>query len=281
MSILKTVMLMTILTVLLVLVGGLIGGEVGIVFAFIFALLINSGSYWFSDKIVLSIYRAKEVDLNKAPELYNIVSRLAQSAGLPMPRIYIISTDVPNAFATGRNPKHAVVAVTTGLLNSLKSDEIEGVLGHELAHVKNRDTLIGAIAATMAGAITMLATMARWAAIFGDFGGDDDEGGILGLLLMVILAPIAAMLIQLGISRSREYAADRRGAEISGAPLALADALRKMESAAQRRPLAVNPSTVHMFIVNPLKRGAMSSLFSTHPSIQKRIERLETLAAGR
>jgi len=279
MSIFKTVMLMTILTVLLVLVGGLIGGEVGIVFAFIFALLINFGSYWFSDKIVLSIYRAKEVDTNKAPELYSIVSRLAQNAGLPMPRVYIISNDVPNAFATGRNPKHAVVAVTTGLLKSLTSHEIEGVLGHELAHVKNRDTLIGAIAATMAGAITMLATMARWAAIFGGFGGDDDEGGILGLLLMMILAPIAAMLIQLGISRSREYAADRRGAEISGAPLALADALRKMESAAQRRPLSANPSTAHMFIVNPLKKGIKSSLFSTHPSTQKRIERLETLAA--
>jgi len=281
MGMFRTALLMTILTVLLIFVGGAIGGQEGMIFAFVFAAAINFGSYWFSDKIVLSIHRAREVGSGEAPELYSIVERLAQRANLPMPRVYIVPTDVPNAFATGRNPKHAVVAVTSGMLKTLTYDEIEAVLGHELAHVKNRDTLVSTIAATMAGAITMLARMARWAAIFGGFGGDDDDGGILGLIVMAILAPIAAILIQLAISRSREYAADRDGARISGAPLALADALRKMDSAARRRPLSVNPSTVHMFIVNPLKRNFISSLFSTHPAIQKRIARLEALAARR
>jgi len=283
MSTLKTTLLMTILTVLLILVGGAVGDQGGMVFAFIFAMAINFVSYWFSDKIVLAIHRAREVSSEQAPELYDIVRRLVQRANLPMPRIYIVPTDVPNAFATGRNPKHAVVAVTSGMLKALTYDEIEAVLGHELAHVKNRDTLLSTIAATMAGAITMLARMARWAAIFGGFGRDDDDdgGGILGLLVMTILAPIAAILIQLAISRSREYAADRDGARISGAPLVLADALRKMESAARRRPLPVNPSTVHIFIVNPLKRDFISSLFSTHPAIQKRIARLEALAGGK
>jgi heat shock protein HtpX len=281
MGMFRTALLMTILTVLLIFVGGAIGGQGGMVFAFVFAAAINFGSYWFSDKIVLSIHRAREVSSGEAPELYSIVERLAQRANLPMPRVYIVPTDVPNAFATGRNPKHAVVAVTSGMLKTLTYDEIEAVLGHELAHVKNRDTLVSTVAATMAGAITMLARMARWAAIFGGFGGDDDDGGILGLIVMAILAPIAAILIQLAISRSREYAADRDGARISGAPLALADALRKMDSAARRRPLSVNPSTVHMFIVNPLKRNFISSLFGTHPAIQKRIARLEALAGRR
>jgi len=281
MGTLRTAFLMTLLTVLLVLIGGIWGQE-GLIIAFVFAMVMNFGSYWFSDKIVLSIYRARAVSPDQAPELYNIVRRLVQRADLPMPRVYIIPTEVPNAFATGRNPKHAAVAVTTGLLNTLESHEIEAVLGHELAHVKHRDTLVSTIAATMAGAITMLATMARWAAIFGGIGGDDDDGGgIFGLLLMTILAPIAALLIQLAISRSREYAADRGGAEISGEPLALADALRKMDSIAQRRPLAANPSTVHMFIVNPLRRDFVSSLFRTHPAIQKRIARLEAIAARR
>lgn len=275
----RTTLLMAVLTVLLILVGEQIGGQGGIIFAFIFAVAINFGSYWFSDKIVLSIHHAQEVSSSQAPELHNIVARLAQKAHLPMPRVYIVPTEAPNAFATGRNPKHAVVAVTSGILNTLTPGEIEAVLGHELAHVKNRDTLVSTIAATMAGAITMLARMARWAAIFGGFGGDDDDdGGILGLIVMAILAPIAAILIQLAISRSREYVADRDGARISEAPLALADALRKMEFAARRRPLSVNPSTVHMFIVNPLKRGFISSLFSTHPAVQKRIARLESLA---
>jgi heat shock protein HtpX len=279
MGTLRTAFLMTLLTVLLVLIGGIWGQE-GIIIAFVFAMVMNFGSFWFSDKIVLSMYRAREVSSSQAPELYGIVRRLVQRAGLPMPRVYIIPTEVPNAFATGRNPKHAAVAVTTGLLNTLESHEIEAVLGHELAHVKHRDTLVSTIAATMAGTITMLATMARWAAIFGGIGGDDDDGGgILGFLLMAILAPIAALLIQLAISRSREYAADRGGAEISGEPLALANALRKMDSIAQRRPLAANPSTVHMFIVNPMKRDFVSSLFRTHPAIQKRIARLEAMSA--
>jgi heat shock protein HtpX len=281
MSMFKTALLMTVLTVLLIFVGGSIAGQSGMIFAFIFAVAINFGIYWSSDKIVLSIYRAREVSSEQAPELYNIVRRLAQRANLPMPRVYIVPTEAPNAFATGRSPKHAVVAVTSGMLNTLTHDEIEAVLGHELAHVKNRDTLVSTIAATMAGAITMLARMARWAAIFGGLGDDDDDGGILGFLVMAILAPIAAILIQLAISRSREYAADRDGAQISGAPLALADALRKMESAAQIRPLPANPSTTHMFIVNPLKRSFISSLFSTHPAIQKRIARLEALAGRR
>ncbi len=281
MGTLRTAFLMTLLTVLLILIGGIWGQE-GIIIAFVFAMVMNFGSFWFSDRIVLSMYRAREVSSNQAPELYGIVRRLAQRAGLPMPRVYIIPTEVPNAFATGRNPKHAAVAVTTGLLNTLESHEIEAVLGHELAHVKHRDTLVSTIAATMAGTITMLATMARWAAIFGGIGGDDDDGGgILGFLLMAILAPIAAFFIQLAISRSREYAADRGGAEISGEPLALANALRKMDSIAQRRPLAANPSTVHMFIVNPLKRDFVSSLFRTHPAIGKRIARLEAMAARR
>jgi heat shock protein HtpX len=281
MGTLRTAFLMTLLTVLLVLIGGIWGQE-GIIIAFAFAMVINFGSFWFSDKIVLSIYRAREVSPQQAPELYSIVRRLVQKAGLPMPRVCIIPTEVPNAFATGRNPKHAAVAVTTGLLNTLESHEIEAVLGHELAHVKHRDTLVSTIAATMAGTITMLATMARWTAIFGGIGGDDDDGGgILGFILMAILAPIAASLIRLAVSRSREYAADRSGAEISGEPLALADALRKMDSIAQRRPLAANPSTVHIFIVNPLRRDFLSSLFRTHPAIQKRIARLEAMAARR
>jgi len=276
---------MTALTVLLVLVGGLIGGQNGIVTAFIFAAIFNFGAYWFSDRIVLSIHHAQEVSPQEAPELYRIVERLTQRANLPMPRVYIVPADVPNAFATGRNPKHAVVAVTSGMLDTLPPGEVEAVLGHELAHVKNRDTLLSTIAATIAGAITMLASMARWAAMFGGFsGGDDDDGdggGILGFIVLAILAPIAAMLIQLAISRSREYAADRDGSRISGAPLALADALRKMEHIARNRPLAVNPSTANMFIVNPLRRDFVFALFSTHPPIQKRVERLEEMAGRR
>jgi heat shock protein HtpX len=276
----KTALLMVVLTVLLVLIGGLFGGESGLIIALAFATILNFSSYWFSDKIVLSMYRAREVspgESRESSELHSIVERLAQRANMPKPRVYIVPTDVPNAFATGRNPKHAVVAVTSGLLNNLTHDEIEAVLGHELAHVKRRDTLLGTVAATIAGAITMLATMARWAAIFGGFGDDDEGGGIIGLLFMIILAPLAAVLIQAAISRSREYAADRNGAGISGAPLALADALRKMEAIAQKHPLPVNPSAAHVFIVNPLKRGSLLSLFSTHPAVRKRIERLEAM----
>lgn len=281
MSIFKTGLLMVVLTMLFILIGGYLGGRDGIVTAFIFAVIMNFGTYWFSDKIVLSIYRAKEIDPQQAPELYRIVERLAEKAGLPMPRVFIVNTDVPNAFATGRNPKHAVVAVTSGMLNTLSYDEIKAVLGHELAHIKNRDTLLSTVAATIAGAITMLATMARWAAMFGGLGSrddDDNSGGIIGLFVLAILAPIAATLIQLAISRSREYAADQDGAKISGAPLDLARALQKMEAIAMRKPLAANPSMSNMFIVNPLRRDFLSGLFSTHPPIQKRIKRLEELA---
>jgi len=273
---------MAALTVLLILLGNAIGGQSGLVFAFIMAIVMNFGSYWFSDKIVLAIYGAKEVNPDDAPELYRTVQDLAQKANLPMPRVYIAPIEAPNAFATGRNPKHAVVAVTEGMLNSLPMDDIRAVLGHELAHVKNRDTLLSTVAATMAGAITMLASMARWAAMFGGFrGSDDDEGGsnIIGIIALSILAPIAALLLQLAISRSREYVADRDGAIISGAPLSLADALRKMDAIAQQRPLTTgNPSMSNMFIVNPFSGRAIMALLSTHPPIHKRIERLEAMA---
>jgi heat shock protein HtpX len=283
MSIFKTGFLMAILTVLLVLIGGAIGGQNGLIFALFFAVIMNFGSYWFSDRIVLAIYRAKEVNPNEAPELYRIVQDLAQKANLPMPRVYIVPMEAPNAFATGRNPKHAVVAVTEGMLSSLPMDEIRAVLGHELAHVKNRDTLLSTVAATMAGTITMLASMARWAAMFGGFRGNDDDeggGGIIGIIVLSIFAPIAALLLQLAISRSREYIADRDGAKISGTPLSLADALRKMDSIAHRIPLTTgNPSVSNMFIVNPFSGNGIMNLLSTHPPIQKRIERLEAMAS--
>jgi heat shock protein HtpX len=282
MSIFKTGLLMAVLTVLLLLVGSVIGGQNGMVIAFVFAVLMNFGTYWFSDKIVIAMYRAEKVGPNDAPEIYRMVEKLAQKANLPMPKVYIVPSDIANAFATGRDPKHAVVAVTSGIMNSLSADEIEGVLGHELAHVKNRDTLLSAVAATMAGAITMIASMARWAAIFGGLRGNDDDeggGGIIGFIFLAILAPIAALLLQLAISRTREYKADRDGATISGAPLSLAHALKRMESVAQNKPLnAGNPSFSNMFIVNPFKRGGLASILSTHPPIQKRIERLEAMA---
>ncbi len=281
MSMFKTGLLMALLTILLILVGGAIGGQNGVIIAFIFAGVMNFSSYWFSDKIVLAMYRAQEIDPNEASELYNMVKQLSQKANLPIPRVYIVPIDVPNAFATGRNPKHAVVAVTMGMLNSLPMSEIEGVLGHELAHIKNRDTLLSTVSATMAGAITMLANMARWSAIFGGFRGGDDEdgGGVFGLIFLAILAPIAALLLQLAISRSREYKADRDGAIISGKPIALADALRKMDAIAHRRPLAIgSPSVSNMFIVNPFKGSGISAILSTHPPIEKRIARLEQMA---
>ncbi len=284
MNALRTTFLLAALTVLLVLVGKLLGGTAGMVIALVLAAVMNLGSYWFSDKMVLSMHGAREVDANSAPELYETVAFLARRAGMTMPRVYIMESDTPNAFATGRSPEHAAVAATTGLLRIMNRDELAGVLGHELSHVRHRDTLISAIAATMAGAIAMIANMAQWAMLFGGFRGSDDEegaGGIIGGLAMMILAPLAASLIQLAVSRSREYGADRGGAELTGNPLWLASALRKLESANRMEPMqsAVNnPSTAHLFIVNPLSGHRLAQLFSTHPPTEERIRRLEAMA---
>jgi heat shock protein HtpX len=246
---------------------------------------MNFFSYWFSDKIVLRMYGAREVSQGEAPELYGIVAELTSKASLPMPKVYIMENDTPNAFATGRNPEHAAVAVTTGILRILSRDELMGVIGHELSHIQHRDILIGTIAATMAGAISLIASMARWGAMFGGVRSDDEEGGgggnILVVIIVSIFASIAAMLVQMAISRSREYLADEGGAHLSH-PLSLARALGKLEVAAQRVPMDANPSTAHMFIVNPLRGGGVLSLFSTHPPIEERIARLEEMArAGR
>ncbi len=281
MKMLKTTMLLGVLTGLLVLVGNIMGGTGGMIIAFIFAIIMNFGSYWYSDKIVLKMYKAKEVSRSEAPVLYKIVENLARKANLPMPKVYIVNNQSPNAFATGRDPKHAAVAATTGILRLLSKEELEGVLGHELAHVKNRDTLISAIAATIAGVITMLAMWARWAAIFGGFGGGDRDSGasnIITFLVLAILAPIAAMIVQLAISRSREYVADEEGANICGNPHYLSSALQKLEQGVVAAPMVdANPSTAHMFIVNPLKGGMMKNLFSTHPSTTERVARLEKM----
>ena len=282
-NMLKTTVLLAALTGLLVLIGDYFGGTGGMIIAFLFAIIINFGSYWYSDKIVLKMYGAKEVTPAESSNLHRIVDGLAMKAGLPKPKVYIVESGMPNAFATGRDPKHAAVAVTTGILNLLSYEEIEGVLAHELAHVMNRDTLISAVAATLAGVVTMLANMAQWAAIFGGFGNrDDDHGGIIGLIAMAIVAPIAATLIQLAISRSREYVADAEGARICKKPWALADALQKLEygnSNYKPNISDVNPkeSSAHMFIVNPLKAGTIQSLFSTHPATEERIKRLKAM----
>jgi heat shock protein HtpX len=276
MNTLKTTLLLGLLTGLILWFGGYVGGQSGMVIAFLFALIMNFGAYWFSDKIVLAMYRAREVDPAQAPGLYRMVERLAQRAGLPTPRVFVIPSDSPNAFATGRNPKHAVVAVTQGILKLMRDEELEGVLAHELAHVKNRDILISSIAATLAGAVMMLANMARWAAIFGGVGGRDDEdrGGVFGLIFMAVLAPLAAMLIQFAISRTREFEADATGAQIAGNPLGLASALEKLGLATRRIPMQANPATSHMFIVNPLSGKSLLTLFSTHPPLEERIRRL-------
>jgi heat shock protein HtpX len=277
----KTTLLLGLMTVLIVFIGGAVGGRGGMIMAFFLAGIMNLGSFWFSDKIVLAMYRAKEISPQEHPEIHQIVMELAQQAGLPKPRIFMIEDDSPNAFATGRNPEHAVVAVTSGILRILTRSELKGVLAHELSHVKNRDILIGSIAATMAGAIMILANMARWAAIFG--GGRDSEegeggGGIIGLLVMTIVAPIAALLIQMAISRSREYLADASGARISGNPLGLAGALEKLEIASKRIPMEdAKPATAHMFIINPLSGRSLLNLFSTHPPIEERIARLRSM----
>ena len=280
MNTIKTALLLGALTGLLMLIGGLFGGQQGVVIAFLFAMVMNLGSYWFSDKIVLRMYKAQAVSEHEAPELYAMVKNLALKASMPMPRVYIIPGDTPNAFATGRNEQHAVVAVTEGILRILGKDELEGVIAHELTHIRNRDILIGSIAATLAGAIVMLAHMAQWAAMFGGVGRDDDEGGgsnIVGLILMAVLAPIAATLIQIAISRSREYLADAGGAKISGKPYGLAGALEKLSRASQTMPMEANPSTAHMFIVNPLTGRSLMNLFSTHPPIEERIARLRSM----
>ena len=275
----KTFLLMLVLTGLFILVGTAIGGRNGAVYAFIFAALMNFFAYWFSDKIVLRMYEAQPVSQSEAPELYQIVAELVNKASLPMPKVYIMENDTPNAFATGRNPEHAAVAVTSGILRILSKEELMGVIGHELSHIQHRDILISSIAATIAGAISMLASMARWGAIFGFGRSDDDDrgGNILFVLLFTMVAWIAAILIQMAISRSREYLADEGGAHLSN-PLSLAKALGKLEIAAQRIPMDANPSTAHMFIVNPLRGGGVLSLFSTHPPIEERIARLEEMA---
>ena len=273
MSTIKTAFLMGLLTILLVFLGNWIGGANGAMIAFLIAAGMNFFSYWYSDKMILHTYRAKEVTEAQAPELYATVRRLAQSGRLPMPKVYIIPRDTPNAFATGRNPQHAAVAVTEGILRTLSQDELEGVIAHELAHVKNRDILIGSVAATIAGAINML----YYFGLFFGGGGDDDDGNPLISLVMIIVAPIAAMMIQMAISRSREFAADRGGAEISGKPLALASALENLERGVARIPMRAKPTHAHMFIVNPLRGGGIASLFSTHPSTRERVRRLHEL----
>lgn len=280
MNTLRTTLLMALLTVLLVLAGGAIGGRHGMAFALVMAAVMNFASYWFSDKIVLAMYGAREVSEADSPELYGVVRQLALQAGIPMPRVYEIPSDTPNAFATGRNPEHAAVAATTGIMRILSRDELLGVMAHELSHVRHRDILISSIAATIAGAITYLANMAQWAAIFGSGRDRDEDGGGIGMLVMAIIAPIAAMLIQMAISRSREYAADAGGAKLAGNPLYLANALRKLEMANQQLPMAANPATAHMFIVNPLTGGGIMSLFSTHPPMAERVRRLEEMAYG-
>jgi heat shock protein HtpX len=277
----KTTVLLAALTVLIVLIGRMFGGNQGMIIAFIFAMLMNFGSYWFSDKIVLAMYRAKELTPNEAPRIHQVVAELAQRGGIPKPRIYLIPSETPNAFATGRNPEHAVVAVTQAIVRLLDDDELKGVLAHELGHVKNRDILIGSIAATLAGVVMLLASMARFAAIFGMGGSDDNRGGnIFGLILMSILAPLAAMLIQMAISRSREYLADETGARLAGNPRSLASALEKLAHASKRIPMKeAKPATAHMFTVNPLSGGGFAKWFSTHPPMEERVRRLRAMSA--
>jgi heat shock protein HtpX len=277
---LKTAILLGVLTALIIMFGSALGGQNGMMIAFVFALGMNFFSYWFSDKIVLRMYHAQEVSEAESPELFAIVHRLTAAAGLPMPKLYIIPEESPNAFATGRNPEHAAVAVTQGILRLLSRDELEGVLAHELAHVKNRDILIGTVAAVLAGVITYIANMAQWAAMFGGFSrNDDDDGGgsLIGTLLLAILAPIAALIIQMAISRSREYLADETGARFAGTPSGLAGALEKLDYTSQRVPLKANPATENMFIIKPFTGGGIMSLFSTHPPIEERIQRLRAM----
>jgi heat shock protein HtpX len=278
-SVFKTGLLLAVLTAMLVLAGGAIGGQQGMLVAFVFALAMNFFSYWFSDKIVLRMYGAQVVDEAQAPGLYTMVRRLTTRAGIPMPKLYVIPSDTPNAFATGRNPQHAAVAVTEGIMRVLDDEELEGVLAHEISHVTNRDVLISTIAATLAGAITYLAHMAQWAAIFGGRSQDDEDRGSNPLVMMAfaMLAPLAAMLVQFAVSRAREFQADASGARLAGRPWPLAKALEKLEVASHMRPMPANPATAHLFIVNPLTGQSLMRLFSTHPSTEERVARLRSM----
>ena len=283
MNTLKTMFFLTILTLLFVFIGNMAGGQSGAIIALLLAGIMNFVSYWFSDKIVLKMYRAKEIQYNDHPKYYNLVQQLANNAGLPMPRLYIIPSETPNAFATGRDPQHAAVAATEGILARLSEDELAGVMAHELGHVKNRDILISSVVATFAGAIGYIASMAQWAAIFGGFnrGSDDEDSGssnIVSFILLAVLAPIIATMIQLAISRSREFLADRTGAEISRKPLQLANALIKLEKDNHQLPLQANNATAHMFIISPLRGGGMANLFRTHPTTEERIAKLKQFA---
>ena len=275
----KTFILMAALTALFMFAGQALGGQSGMVFALLMALGMNFFAYWYSDKLALTMSRAREVIYDQAPQLHDMVEKLARNAGLPKPKVYVMPGQTPNAFATGRNPEHAAVAVTEGLLQLLQQDELEGVIGHELGHIKNRDILISSIAAVMAGAISYLATMAQWAMIFGGGGRNDDEGkgNLVAMLVMMLVAPLAAAIIQMAISRSREYLADGTGAKICGHPISLANALQRLEDYNHRMPMKVNPATAQMYIVNPLAGGGIASLFSTHPPIQERIKRLRAM----
>ncbi|MBW1801542.1 MAG: zinc metalloprotease HtpX [Deltaproteobacteria bacterium] len=275
----KIFLLMAAMSALFMVAGQALGGQNGMVMALVMALGMNFFAYWFSDKMALKMSRARQVSSAEAPELHSMIEHLAARAGLPKPQVYIMPGDTPNAFATGRNPEHAAVAVTEGLIRLLKRDELEGVLAHELAHIKNRDILISSIAAVMAGAISYLATMAQWAMIFGGGRSNDEEGGdsLIGSIAMMIIAPMAAMLIQMAISRSREYLADATGAEICGNPQGLASALKRLEECNRQLPMQVNPATAQMYIVNPLNGQTISKLFSTHPPIQERVKRLEAV----
>jgi heat shock protein HtpX len=278
----KTTLLLALLTALLVALGRVFGGRGGMVLAFAMAIVMNVGSYWFSDRIVLAMYRARELGAGEHPELHRAVANLTQAAGLPMPRLFVVPQPGLNAFATGRNPEHAVVAVTEGLLAHLDGQELEGVLAHELAHVKNRDILVSAVAATLAGAIMLIADMARWASLFGGFGGRDSEerGNPVALLVAAVVAPLAALLVQMAISRSREYLADATGARFAGSPEGLARALAKLAAAGRIVPTEGPAAASHVLIVSPLSGGGLFSLFSTHPPIEERIKRLRALAPG-
>jgi heat shock protein HtpX len=279
-NVFKTGLLLAVLTAMLVLLGGAVGGQQGMLIAFVLALVMNFASYWWSDKIVLAMYRAQPITEAQAPGLYNMVRRLASKAGVPMPRVYLIPNEQPNAFATGRNPEHAVVAVTEGIMRILDEDELEGVLAHELAHVVNRDILISTIAATLAGAITYLAHMAQWAAFFGGRHDDEDSPSPIAMIVMAVIAPIAALLVQMAVSRSREFQADATGARLAGRTWGLSKALEKLDMASHAVPMAANPATAHLFIVNPLSGQALMKLFSTHPPMAERIERLRAMRLG-